>query len=231
MHFCPFWCYFTGISVCVIMPINDVPRKTPWYDPMSVWTSFLYLGVYHWAQFTSIWESLPSQFVICRNLWSRPWRGILTPITRALCSWESTHVQFWHEYEKFHFCPFWCYFSGISVCIYISYKIHNRCRKETFLTWSDVDVNMFLRLGVYPLAQLTSIWKVVFWTVTNCDKSTIPTVAICDLSQFVIKAVTWNIDFDNTENVFWVFRRVPMFTFDMNMKSCIVANFGVISLV
>ena len=30
--------------------------------------------------------------------------------------------------------------------------------------------------------------------------------------------------------VFWVFGRVPMFTFGMNMKSCIFAHFGVISL-
>ena len=27
-----------------------------------------------------------SQFVICRNLWSRPWRGILIPITLKTCS-------------------------------------------------------------------------------------------------------------------------------------------------
>ena len=36
---------------------------------------------------------------------------------------------------------------------------------------------------------------------------------------------------NNTENVFCVLGRVPMFTFDMNMKSCIFAHFGVISLV
>ena len=30
------------------------------------------------------------------------------------------------------------------------------------------------------------------------------------------------------EIVFWVLGRVPMFTFDMNMKSCIFAHFGVI---
>ena len=68
-------------------------------------------------------------------------------------------------------------------------------------------------------------------TVTNCDNSGIPAIAICDLSQFVIKAVIWHIDSNNTENVFWVLGRVPRFTFDMNMKSCIFAHFGVISLV
>ena len=47
----------------------------------------------------------------------------------------------------------------------------------------------------------------------------------------MIKAVIWHIDSNNTENVFWVLGRVPRFTFDMNMKSCIFAHFGVISLV
>ena len=67
-------------------------------------------------------------------------------------------------------------------------------------------------------------------TVTNCDNSGILAVAICDLSHFVIMAVTALTESNNTENVFWVVGRVPMFTFDMNMKSFIFANFGVISL-
>ena len=41
----------------------------------------------------------------------------------------------------------------------------------------------------------------------------------------------WHIDSNNTENVFWVLGRVPRLTVDMNMKSCIFAHFGVISLV
>ena len=41
-------------------------------------------------------------------------------------------------------------------------------------------------------------------------------------------AVTAQTESDNTENVFWVLGRVPMFTFDMNMKSFI---FHVISFV
>ena len=47
----------------------------------------------------------------------------------------------------------------------------------------------------------------------------------------MIKAVTWQIESNNTENVFCVLGRVPMFTFDMNMKGFIFAHFGVISLV
>ena len=63
--------------------------------------------------------------------------------------------------------------------------------------------------------------------VTNCDT----TVAICDLSQFVIKAVTAQTGSNNNENVFCVLGRVPMFTFDINMKTYIFAQSGVISLV
>ena len=67
-------------------------------------------------------------------------------------------------------------------------------------------------------------------TVTNCDNSGILAVAFCDSSHFVIMAVTAQTESNNTENVFWVLGRVPMFTFDMNMKSFIFAHFGVISL-
>ena len=43
-------------------------------------------------------------------------------------------------------------------------------------------------------------------------------------------AVTAQTESNNTENVCWVLWRVPMFSFDMNMKSFIFAHFGVISL-
>ena len=43
-------------------------------------------------------------------------------------------------------------------------------------------------------------------------------------------AVTAQIESNNTENVFLVLGRVPMFTFDMNRKSFIFAHFGVILL-
>ena len=64
----------------------------------------------------------------------------------------------------------------------------------------------FLHLGVYPLLLWNLYEKLCFEpsqiaTVTNCDNSGIPAVAICDLSQFVIKAVTAQTDSNNTENV------------------------------
>ena len=122
------------------------------------------------------------------------------------------------------------------VCMYISYKAHNRCTQETFLKGSDFDVNMFSALRSIPSVTMKPIWQVVFEpsqiaTVTICDNSGIPAVAICDLSQFVIKAVTAQTESNNTEIVFWVLGRVQRFTFDMNMKSCIFTHFGVISLV
>ena len=43
-------------------------------------------------------------------------------------------------------------------------------------------------------------------------------------------AVTAQTESNNTENVFWVLGRVPMLTFEKNMKSFIFAHFGVISL-
>ena len=94
----------------------------------------------------------------------------------------------------------------------------------------------FLNLRVYPRLLWNLSEKLCFEpsqiaTVPNCDNSGITAVAICDLSQFVIKAVTAQTESNNTENVFWVLGTVPMFTFDMNMKSCIFTHFGVISLV
>ena len=82
----------------------------------------------------------------------------------------------------------------------------------------------FLNFGVYPWLQWNISEKLCFEpsqiaTVTNCDNSGIPAVAICDLSQFVIKAVTAQTESNITENVFWVLGRVSRFTLDMNMKS------------
>ena len=93
----------------------------------------------------------------------------------------------------------------------------------------------FLHWGVYLLHYGHESEKLHFEPsqnarVTNCDNSGILAVAFCDLSHFVIMAVTPQTESNNTENVFWVIGRVPMFTFDMKMKSCIFAHFGVISL-
>ena len=103
--------------------------------------------------------------------------------------------------------------------------------KGPILMWT-----CFLHLAVYPRVLWNLSEKLCFEpsqiaTVTNCDNSGISAVAICDLSQFVIKAVTAQMESNNTEIVIWVLGRVPRFTFDMNMKNVIFAHFGVISLI
>ena len=122
------------------------------------------------------------------------------------------------------------------VCMYISYKAHNRFTKEALLIVSEVGVYIFPVLrSITVLHSGHESEKLHFEpsqnaTVTNCDISGILAVTFCDLSHFVIMAVTAQNESNNTENVFWVLGRVPMFTFDMNMKSFIFAHFGVISL-
>ena len=123
------------------------------------------------------------------------------------------------------------------VCMYISYKAHNRFTKETLLRVSDVDVYMFPVLRSITLLHYGHESEKLHFepsqnaTVTNCDNSGILAVAFCDLSHFVIMTVTVQNGSNNTENVFWVLRRVPRFTFGINMKSCISAHYDVISLV
>ena len=51
-----------------------------------------------------------------------------------------------------------------------------------------------------------------------CDNSGILAVAFCDLSHFVINAVTAQTESNYTENVFWVHGRVPMFTLTWRWK-------------
>ena len=122
--------------IAVILSIIDVPRKTPWNSPKSMWTCFLYLVVYHRALLTSIWEVVFWTVTNCdshklrhyrRNLWfvaicdqSRDGANwVQQHWKRVLSTWESTQVHFWHEYEKLYFYPFWCYFTGIYVCVYV----------------------------------------------------------------------------------------------------------------
>ena len=98
--------------------------------------------------------TLPSQFVICRNLWSKPWRHKLSPITLKTCS------GYLAEYPGLPMTLIWkvvffAHFGVISLvylfmCINISYKAYNRCTQETFLKGSDLDVNMFYELRSIP---------------------------------------------------------------------------------
>ena len=120
--------------------------------------------------------------------------------------------------------------------MYISYKGHNRFTKEILLIVSNVDVYMFPALRSIPFCTTDTNLRSCILNRHKMRQSQIATisgilaVAFCDLSHFVIMAVTAQTESNNTENVFWVLGRVPMFTFDMNMESFIFAHFGVISL-
>ena len=191
------------------------------------------------SQIATIQESLPSHFVICRILWSWPWRHTLSPITLKTCSGYlgeypgSLLTWIW----KVSFLPiltfFHCY---ICLCVRISVIkpiinlqgnlidsvrrrcVHVSCTGEYTLLYYEHESE---KLHFEPSQNAT---------VTNCDNSGILAVAFCDLSHFVIMVVTAQTESNNTENVFWVLGRVPRLTFDMNMKSFIFAHFGIISL-
>ena len=191
------------------------------------------------SQIATIEESLPSHFVICRILWSWPWRHKLSPITLKACSGYlgeypgSLLTSIW----KVVFLPILVlihWYICLCVCLSVMQLIidapRKTCWKGPILMWT-----CFLHLGVHPRLLWNLSGQLCFEpsqnaTVTNCDNSGILAVAFCDLSHFVIMAVTAQTESNNIENVFWVLGRVPMFTFDMNMKSSIFAHFGVISL-
>ena len=107
--------------------------------------------------------------------------------------------------------------------------------QENFLKLSDVYVNVFSVLGSIPSGTSDINLKSCVLNRHKLRQSQIATnqeslpsqfviccnlwfVTICDLSQFVIKAVTAQPESNNTENVFWVLGRVPMFTFDIDMN-------------
>ena len=171
------------------------------------------------SQIATFQESLPSHFVICRILWSWPWRHKLSPITLKTCS------GYLGEYPcslltwipKVSFLPILVLFHWyicLCVCLSVIKLIIDVPRKSSWkvpiLMWT-----CFLHLGVHPrllwnLSEQLHFELSQIATVTNCDNSGIPAVAICDLSQFVIKAVTAQTESNNIENVFCVLGRVPM---------------------
>ena len=99
--------WYTRLYACVsiTLSINNVPRKPSGKGSMSMWTYFMYLGVYRRALLTSIWGVVFTtltncdshklwqirklhrrNLLLCHNLWWRPWSGKLNPITPKTCS-------------------------------------------------------------------------------------------------------------------------------------------------
>ena len=208
----------SGVDVYMFPVLGSIPSCT---TDMHLRSCILNRHKMRQSQIATIQESLPSHFVICRILWSWPWRHKLSPITLK------TYSGYLGEYPcslltwiwKVSFLPilalFHCY---VWLCVCIS-VVHVSCTEEYTLLHYGHESE---KLHFEPSQNAT---------VTNCDNSGILAAAFCDLSHFVIMAVTAQTESNNTENVFWVLGRVPSFTFDMNMKSCIFAHFGVISLV
>ena len=191
------------------MPIIDVPRKPSCKDPMYMWTCFLYLGVYPrflWNQSEKLCFE-PSQIATVTNCDKAGIPAV------AICDLSQC------------FCPFRWVFSVVYlfVCISVIMPIidvpSKPSWKEPMSMWT-----CFLCLGVCPPLLWNLSKKLCFEpsqiaTVTNCGNSGIPAIALCDLSQSVIKTVTALTESNNTENAFSVLGRVPWFTFEMNMKS------------
>ena len=249
-------CLFVCLSV--IKLIIDVPRKPCWKGPILMWTCFLHLGVHPrllWNLSEQLWLE-PSQNTTVTNCDNS---GILAVafcdlshfvIMAMTAHTESNNTEnvFWvlGRVPRFIFDTnmksfIFAHFGVISllylfVCMYISYKAHNRFTKENLIDSVRRRCVHFSCTEEYTLLHYGHESEKLHFepsqnaTVTNCDNSGILAVAFCDLSHFVIMAVTAQNESNNTENVFWVLRRVPMFTFDMNMKSFIFAHFGVISL-
>ena len=150
--------------------------------------------------------SLPSHYVICRILWSWPLRHKLSPITLKTCSGSlgenlcSLLTGIWKVASVPILVLFHSYIC-LCACISVIKSIIDLERKPSW--WCSTSMSTrFLHWGVYPLALRTWIWEVAFWTITKCDSHKLR--EICDLSHFVIMAVTAQTESNNTENVFWV---------------------------
>ena len=239
-HFCPFWRYFTVMSDCVFVyqmymfpVLRSIPSCT---TDMNLRSCILNRHKMRQSQIATIQESLPSHFVICRILWSWPWRHKLSPITLKTCSGYlgeypgSLLTWIW----KVVFLPILVLFHWyicLCVCLSVIKLIIDVPRKSSWkgpiLMWTS-----FLHLAVHPrllwnLSEQLHFEPSQIATVTNCDNSGIPAVAICDLSQFVIKAVTAQTESNNIENVFCVLGRVPMITFDRNLWDWVLIHFRI----
>ena len=226
----------SDVDVYMFPALRSIPSCT---TDMNLRSCILNRHKIRQSQIATIQESLLSHFVICRILWWWPWRHKLSPITLKTCSGYlgeypcSLLTWIW----KVSFLPilalFHCYIC-LCVCVSVIKPIIDLQRKPYWYCLTSM-CTCFLYWGVYPLALRTWIWEVAIWTITKCDSHKLrqfrnPCRRILWFVHFVIMAVTAQTESNNTENVFWVLGRVPMFTFDMNMKSFIFAHFGVISL-
>ena len=179
----------SDVDVCMFPALRSIPSCT---TDMNLRSCILNRHKMRQSQIATIQESLPSHFVICRILWSWPWRHKLSPITLKMCSGYlgeypcSLLTWIW----KVSLLPilglFHCYIC-LCVCISVIKPIIDLQRKPYWYCPTSM-CTCFLHWGVYPLALRTWIWEVQFElsqnaTVTNCDNSGILAVAFCVLSH------------------------------------------------
>ena len=160
----------SDVDVYMFPALRSIPSCT---TDMNLRSCILNRHKMRQSQIATIQESLPSHFVICRILWSWPWRHKLGPITLKTCS------GYLGEYPcplltwipKVSFLPIFGVISllYLFVCLYISYKAHNRFAKETLLIVSDVEVYMFPVLRSIPSCTTDMNLRSAIWTVTKCD--------------------------------------------------------------
>ena len=136
--------------------------------------------------------TLPLQFVICRNLWSKPRRSPTTLKTYSV--YLGTMFTFNMNMKDYIFAH-----SGVIslvylfVCMHISYKAYNRCTKETFLIGSDVDVNIFSALRSIPSGTIDINLKSCVLNRHKLRQSQIATLPSQFVpSQFVICRNLWS---------------------------------------
>ena len=147
------------------------------------------------SQIATIQESLPSHFVICRILWSWPWRHKMSPITLKTCSGYLGEPRFTFDMNMKSII--FAHFGVIAllylfVCIYISYKAHSRFTKETLLIVSDVDVYMLPVLRSIPSCTTDMNLRNCILNRHKMRQSQIATMQESLPSHFVICRILWS---------------------------------------
>ena len=113
------------VDVNMFPALRSIPSCT---TDMNLRSCILNRHKMHQSQIATNQESLPSYFVICRILWSWPWRNKLSPITLKTCSGYlgeypcSLLTGIWAV-------EFWPIFVSFAVCI-VYYSPNMRCQNE-----------------------------------------------------------------------------------------------------
>ena len=100
----------------------------------------------------------------------------------AICDWKCRNLWRVSEFVT----------ESISVCMYISYKVHKRCSKETFLKLFDVYVNVFSALRSIPSGTIDINLRSCVLNRQKMRQSQIATNQEYLPSQFVICRNLWS---------------------------------------